>query len=282
MSSNHVDNAINALSTCSGSNINLLRNDTRTSNSNASILTSVNNGNYVFVSEVNDTMPTNAELYVVSNSVSDESGNEADAIVGWNELGLNGTGSNVFESQVENYSGDYAFRIEANDTPVLNCGINTTVTTEAQSIYRFGWAWRHIGTGGTWKLVYDGKSPSIFDELRSVVEWVFAQNVTIIAACGNNGQDGVSGSSIESPSVYQEVISVAAIDELGIPYSFSGRGPMINRTIKPDISAPGFYSNGHVTLYGTSFAAPVVTAAAAISTPITLAIANFRLSTPKR
>ncbi|MHA1928760.1 MAG: S8 family peptidase [Candidatus Thorarchaeota archaeon] len=108
-----------------------------------------------------------------------------------------------------------------------------------------------------------GKSPSIFDELKSVVEWAFAQNVTIVAACGNNGQNGVTGSSIESPAVYQEVISVAAIDELGTPYSFSGQGPMINRSLKPDISAAGYYSIDYVTLYGTSFAAPVVTAAAA-------------------
>ncbi|NHJ13815.1 MAG: hypothetical protein EAX95_09060 [Candidatus Thorarchaeota archaeon] len=98
--------------------------------------------------------------------------------------------------------------------------------------------------------------------LRNTISWAFGQGVTIIAAVGNNGQSGVSGSSIESPAIYPEVIAVAAVDEQGDPYSFSGRGPLRNREVKPDISSIGRYSANGRTLFGTSFATPIVSAGA--------------------
>lgn len=98
--------------------------------------------------------------------------------------------------------------------------------------------------------------------LEDTISWAFEQGVTIVAAVGNNGQGGVSGSSIESPAVYPEVIAVAAVDDEGAPYPFSGRGPLRNRIIKPDISCIGRCSANGRTLFGTSFAAPVVSAGA--------------------
>ena len=108
-----------------------------------------------------------------------------------------------------------------------------------------------------------GGTPTDIDGLEEVVKWAFQQGITIVAASGNNAQGGLTGSSVESPAVYPEVIAVAAVDEQELPYDFSGIGPIVNRSIKPDISASGYYSDATVNLLGTSFAAPVVTAGVA-------------------
>ncbi|MDF1540511.1 MAG: S8 family serine peptidase [Candidatus Thorarchaeota archaeon] len=107
-----------------------------------------------------------------------------------------------------------------------------------------------------------GKSPSNSDGMREIIEWAFQQGVTIVAASGNNAQGGITGSSIESPAVYPEVISVAAIDDTETPYSYSGIGPSVNRSMKPDIAAPGYFIDSTTTFHGTSAAAPFVTGAA--------------------
>ncbi|MFW9966546.1 MAG: S8 family serine peptidase [Candidatus Thorarchaeota archaeon] len=100
--------------------------------------------------------------------------------------------------------------------------------------------------------------------LREAVKWAFEKGVVIVAAAGNNGKGGIAGTSVESPAIYPEVIAVGAVDEHGEPYDFTGRGPLRNRIAKPDIVAYGFYSvNGAGGVFGTSFAAPMVTAAAA-------------------
>ncbi|MHA2228429.1 MAG: S8 family peptidase [Candidatus Thorarchaeota archaeon] len=108
-----------------------------------------------------------------------------------------------------------------------------------------------------------GGTPSNVDGLRELVAWAFDMGVSIISAAGNNGQDGITGSSVESPAVYLEVIAVGAVDDSGVPYYFTGRGPLRGRTLKPDISATGYYTNGVGTFFGTSFATPRVSAAAA-------------------
>jgi hypothetical protein len=101
------------------------------------------------------------------------------------------------------------------------------------------------------------------DIVGEAVQWAFHRGVCVVAAAGNNGQNGISGSSIDSPAVYPEVIAVAGISDALKPYSFSGRGPLRDRIMKPDIAAPGYYAEDGGTVFGTSFAAPVVSAGAA-------------------
>ena len=108
-----------------------------------------------------------------------------------------------------------------------------------------------------------GISPIYNDSLREVIHWAFNQGVVIVAAAGNNGQAGITGSSVESPAIYPEVIAVAAVDGDNVPYSFSATGPLRDRVMKPDISARGDYKDGGIAVKGTSFAAPVVSAGAA-------------------
>ncbi|MFW9980828.1 MAG: S8 family serine peptidase [Candidatus Thorarchaeota archaeon] len=105
-----------------------------------------------------------------------------------------------------------------------------------------------------------GLSPILDDFVMSTIQWAFRHGVSIVASAGNEGEDGVSGSSIESPAIYPEVIAVAAVDESNALYSFSSRGPLRDRTVKPDISASGYYKNNGLTVIGTSFAAPIITA----------------------
>ncbi|MFX1481879.1 MAG: S8 family serine peptidase [Promethearchaeota archaeon] len=101
------------------------------------------------------------------------------------------------------------------------------------------------------------------DFVKSTIEWAFDNGVVLVAAAGNDGHNGIAGSSIDSPAIYPEVIAVAAVDESKSLYSFSSIGPLRDRIMKPEISASGYYqSNGHVFV-GTSFAAPIVTAGVA-------------------
>lgn len=100
------------------------------------------------------------------------------------------------------------------------------------------------------------------DSVGEAVSWAFHRGVSIVAAAGNNGHAGSGTSSIESPALYPEVIAVAAIDELYAPYPFSSLGPMSDRTIKPDIAASGKFSDNGRTVFGTSFASPLVSAGA--------------------
>lgn len=108
-----------------------------------------------------------------------------------------------------------------------------------------------------------GISPIYEDLVGDAVKWAFNRGVSIVAAAGNNGQDGIAGSSVESPAVYPEVIAVAAVDETNSPYSFSAVGPLRDRIMKPDISARGDFNENGLTVLGTSFAAPIVSAGAA-------------------
>ncbi len=110
-----------------------------------------------------------------------------------------------------------------------------------------------------------GGAPTNLDILEDAVRWAFSNGVSIVAAAGNDKEPRLTGTSIESPAVYPEVIAVAAVNEFGSPFSFSANGPLRNRTVKPDLSAPGWYvsNGGSVSHLGTSFAAPHVAAAAA-------------------
>ncbi|MHA1864155.1 MAG: S8 family peptidase, partial [Candidatus Thorarchaeota archaeon] len=100
------------------------------------------------------------------------------------------------------------------------------------------------------------------DIVGEAVKWAFERGVCVVAAAGNGGQDGISGSSIDSPAAYDEVIAVAGVDSNLAPFGFTGRGPLRDRVLKPDISAWGSYSDNGGTVFGTSFAAPIISALA--------------------
>jgi len=108
-----------------------------------------------------------------------------------------------------------------------------------------------------------GSTPSFGDPLQEAVEWAFNQGVVVVAAAGNDGQDGVTGTSIESPGLFPYCLAAAALDTDGTPAGFSGTGPTASRYMKPDIAAPGYFETSGVVYFGTSFASPRVAGAAA-------------------
>ncbi len=108
-----------------------------------------------------------------------------------------------------------------------------------------------------------GSVPSFGDTLEQVVEWAHSRGVVVVAAAGNDNEDGLMGNSINSPSVFPHVISVAALTQINTPADYSSRGPTVTRTMKPDISALGVVSTESATYYGTSFASPRVAGIAA-------------------
>ena len=105
--------------------------------------------------------------------------------------------------------------------------------------------------------------------LRKAVEYADKAGVIMVAAAGNllNGSHNPNGDPLNYPAAYPEVIGVGSIgSDLSLSY-FSYRNASV------DVCAPGqnlrgpSYSNAtkYVSGYGTSYAAPMVTAAAALT-----------------
>ncbi|MFW9870168.1 MAG: S8 family serine peptidase [Candidatus Thorarchaeota archaeon] len=108
-----------------------------------------------------------------------------------------------------------------------------------------------------------GADPVFGDPLEAAVDWAFSQGVVVVSSAGNEGEGGLIGTSISSPSLYDRCISVAAAYENGEPTEFSSTGPTHERFIKPDITANGWATDSGGRYYGTSFASPRVAGAAA-------------------
>ncbi|MFW9808967.1 MAG: S8 family serine peptidase [Candidatus Thorarchaeota archaeon] len=108
-----------------------------------------------------------------------------------------------------------------------------------------------------------GADPVFGDPLEAAVDWAFSQGVVVVSSAGNEGEGGLIGTSISSPSLYDRCISVAAVYENGEPTEFSSTGPTYERFMKPDITANGWATDSGGRYYGTSFASPRVAGAAA-------------------
>lgn len=109
-----------------------------------------------------------------------------------------------------------------------------------------------------------GGSPTLGDPLEATINWAFSEGVIVVTSAGNDGEDGIPGTTIESPALFDACIAVGALMEDGAPASFTSIGPLASRYMKPDISTTGYTTTADgVRYYGTSFAAPRVAAAAA-------------------
>jgi serine protease AprX len=137
----------------------------------------------------------------------------------------------------------------------------------------------------------DMTAPFYADPLDRAVEQLWFNGITVVAAAGNYGNPNGPSGVLYSPSDDPFVITVGAVD-LNNSASvknhtiapWSAWGSTIDGFEKPEISAPGRYmigpvptdatlvadhpgsvvAPGYIELSGTSFAAPVVSAAAAM------------------
>ncbi|MFL6020629.1 MAG: S8 family serine peptidase [Gaiellaceae bacterium] len=128
-----------------------------------------------------------------------------------------------------------------------------------------------------------------FDPLDRAVEALWLNGIVVVAAAGNHGKGGPVSMSY-APGNDPFVITVGALDQSGssdpsddtVP-SWSAHGMTMDGFSKPDLSAPGRYmvaaapmdgtiaktvpdrivAPGYMWMSGTSFATPVVSAAAA-------------------
>jgi subtilisin family serine protease len=100
--------------------------------------------------------------------------------------------------------------------------------------------------------------------VHQAVLYAFRRGSLVVAAAGN---DGLAGNPLSYPASYPHVLTVAATDQTGIVASFSSQSNDV------DLAAPGRHirvaepvvddPSGYIFASGTSFSAPMVSAAAA-------------------
>ncbi|RIV34356.1 type VII secretion-associated serine protease mycosin [Micromonospora radicis] len=101
-------------------------------------------------------------------------------------------------------------------------------------------------------------------DVERAVRYAVDRDVVLVAAAGNQHQDGTRPDPVPYPAAYDGVIGVGAVDQSGARIRQSQVGPYV------DIVAPGgavvaaTRVRGHAVYDGTSFAAPMVSATAAL------------------
>ncbi len=100
------------------------------------------------------------------------------------------------------------------------------------------------------------------------VDIAVAKGMCVVNAAGN---EGPGASTIGSPADADSVISVGAVDSLGVIQAFSSRGPTADGRFKPEVCARGrstywaqAWTNAYGPASGTSLATPLVGGLAAL------------------
>jgi serine protease AprX len=109
----------------------------------------------------------------------------------------------------------------------------------------------------------DGKTTIV----SKAAEWAARKGIFVTSAAGNSA--GPPWYKISAPGDADSILTVGAVDSMGVITSFSSRGPTYDGRIKPNTVARGAYAiiasaNGGVDgAYGTSFATPLTAGAVA-------------------
>ncbi len=115
------------------------------------------------------------------------------------------------------------------------------------------------------KVINLSLATTIFEQqLQDAVNRAYSRGVLVVAAAGNNDDQGGTSTSPKYPAAMNHVLSVAATVESGAVAPFSRRGPLV------DLAAPGnglvttTTGGGYTVASGTSVASPMVAGAAAL------------------
>ena len=140
----------------------------------------------------------------------------------------------------------------------------------------------HVISSSLGYNIFDPPGPNIgypmLDGHTSTVtraaEIAAAKGILVVVSAGNDGQRSSVGYKIGAPADANgdSVLTIGALDSLGIRAPFSSKGPTYDGRIKPDLSAQGVANllaasdgdpNAYVRESGTSFSAPLVAGLAA-------------------
>lgn len=97
-----------------------------------------------------------------------------------------------------------------------------------------------------------------YEALQEAISYAQSRGVLIVAAVGNNGN-----AAVYYPAGFDGVLGVGAVDDAGLVYSKSNRNDTVFLTAPGVDVLTTHSSGGYTTASGTSFAVPLVTAAAA-------------------
>ncbi|MFC7528565.1 S8 family serine peptidase [Actinoplanes sp. GCM10030250] len=108
-------------------------------------------------------------------------------------------------------------------------------------------------------VLYDDVTP-----VRNAVREAVDAGVVVVAAVGNVGKDGAQQTRTPYPAGYPGVIGVGAVDQTGARAATSPVGPWVDLMAPGDQVVAAARASGYTRYTGTSFAAPFVSAAAAL------------------
>ncbi|WP_434798949.1 S8 family peptidase [Terrisporobacter vanillatitrophus] len=106
--------------------------------------------------------------------------------------------------------------------------------------------------------------PNNDPKLEKAIKQAVNNNILVVCAAGNEGDENTDNFEYSYPASYVDVISVGAVDKKGAPASFS------NSNLVVDLVAPGvdvistYPNNQFASLSGTSMAAPHVSGSLAL------------------
>ncbi len=172
-------------------------------------------------------------------------------------LALNSSGNYVYVTQ----NGVRQPKVEGGRSSNLIAGIEYALDQGCDVI--------NISAGVT----YTALSSSELQSFRSILDRAYEENVIVVAAAGNDGN-----ATLSYPAADETVIGVGSIDSNNIVASSSQRNESVF-VCAPGVSIPTTISNkcaipktalstGYALVSGTSFAAPHVTALAALARSI--------------